>query len=60
MSRKRSAYFFPCFTWGVKNIRLGPTLPSFLTPEVVGILSDKFNIMPISTVNEDLEAILGQ
>lgn len=45
---------------GVKNIRLGPTLPSFLTPEVVGILSDKFNIMPISTVNEDLEAILGQ
>ena len=45
---------------GVKNIRLGPTLPEFLTPSVVKVLQDKFSIMPITTVDQDLAAILGQ
>jgi hydroxylamine reductase len=45
---------------GVKNIRLGPTLPEFLTPPVVKVLQDKFGIMPITTVDQDLTAILGQ
>lgn len=45
---------------GVKNIRLGPTLPEFLTPSVVKVLQDKFSIMPITTVDQDLDAILGQ
>ena len=44
---------------GIKNIRLGPSLPAFVTPAVVGILQEKFNIMPISTPDEDLKAILG-
>jgi len=44
---------------GVKNIRLGPTLPEFLTPPVVKVLQEKFNIMPITTVDQDLAAILG-
>lgn len=44
---------------GVRNIRLGPTLPAFLTPSVVDVLHEKFNIMPITTVEDDLEAILG-
>lgn len=44
---------------GIKNIRLGPSLPAFLTPAVVQILQEKFNIMPISTPEEDLKAILG-
>jgi len=44
---------------GVKNIRLGPSLPAFLTPTVVGILQEKFNLMPITTAEQDLEAILG-
>jgi hydroxylamine reductase len=44
---------------GIKNIRLGPSLPAFLTPAVVGILHEKFNIMPITTPDEDLKAILG-
>ena len=44
---------------GIKNIRLGPTLPAFVTPAVLQVLVDKFNIMPISTVEEDLKAILG-
>ena len=44
---------------GIKDIRLGPTLPAFLTPNLVKILVDKFNIMPIKTAQEDLKAILG-
>lgn len=44
---------------GIKNIRLGPTLPAFLTPNVLGVLVEKFGIKPITTPDEDLKAILG-
>lgn len=44
---------------GIKNIRLGPTLPAFVSPHVLSVLVDKFGIMPISTPEEDLKAILG-
>jgi hydroxylamine reductase len=44
---------------GIKNIRLGPSLPAFVTPAVLKILVEKFNIMPISTPTQDLAAILG-
>lgn len=44
---------------GVKNIRLGPSLPAFITPNVLKVLVDNFNIMPIKTAEEDLKAILG-
>ena len=44
---------------GIKNIRLGPTLPAFLTPNLVKILQDKTGIMPITTPDADLKAILG-
>ena len=44
---------------GVKKIRLGPTLPAFLSPNVVQVLVDNFDIMPISTVEADREAILA-
>ena len=44
---------------GIKNMRLGPTLPAFLTPNVLGFLVENFNIKPISTPEEDLKAILG-
>jgi len=43
---------------GVKNIRLGPSLPAFISPNVLNILVEKFAIKPISTVDEDLAAIL--
>jgi len=42
----------------IKNMRLGPTLPAFLTPAALKVLSEKFNIMPISTPQEDLKTIL--
>ncbi len=44
---------------GIKNIRLGPTLPAFITPNVLGVLVDKFNVMPITNVEKDLKAILA-
>ena len=44
---------------GVRNIRLGPSLPAFITPNVLDVLVKNFNIMPISTPEEDLKAILG-
>jgi hydroxylamine reductase len=44
---------------GIKNIKLGPSLPAFLTPAAVNVLVEKFNIGPISTVEDDLKAALG-
>ncbi len=44
---------------GIKNIRLGPSLPAFITPNVLKVLVDNFNVMPIKTADEDLKAILG-
>ncbi len=43
---------------GIKNIRLGPSLPAFITPDVLNVLVENFNIMPITTAQEDLNAIL--
>jgi hydroxylamine reductase len=42
---------------GVRNIRLGPKLPAFVTPEALAVLVEKFNIMPIGTVDGDLAAM---
>ncbi|MDD3435727.1 MAG: hydroxylamine reductase [Candidatus Gastranaerophilales bacterium] len=44
---------------GIKNIRLGPSLPAFITSNVLNILVEKYNIKPITTPDEDLKAILG-
>ncbi len=44
---------------GIKDIRLGPSLPAVVTPNVLDVLVKNFNIMPISTPEEDLKAILG-
>jgi len=43
---------------GIKNIRLGPSLPAFVTPNALNVLVEKFNIMPISAVEQDLAACL--
>jgi len=44
---------------GIQNIRLGPSLPAFVTPPVLNVLVDTFGLKPISTPEEDLKAILG-
>ncbi|MCP3955879.1 MAG: hydroxylamine reductase [Desulfobacterales bacterium] len=43
---------------GVKGIRLGPTLPAFLSPTVANVLIEKFDIKPIGTVEEDIAAMM--
>ncbi|MEN8262490.1 MAG: hydroxylamine reductase [Nitrospirota bacterium] len=45
---------------GIKDIRLGPTLPSFLTPNVLDFLVKNYDIKPITTPDEDLAAILKE
>jgi hydroxylamine reductase len=44
---------------GIKDIRLGPSLPAFITPNVLQTLVDNFDIKPISSADEDLKTILG-
>ncbi len=44
----------------IKNMRLGPTLPAFISPDMMKILAEKLNIMPISTPEADLKAMLGE
>lgn len=44
---------------GIKNIRLGPTLPAFVSPNVLKYLVDNFNLSPTGEVDDDLKAIFG-
>ena len=44
---------------GIKDIRLGPSLPAFITPNVLDVLVKNFAIKPITTPTEDLKTILG-
>ncbi len=44
---------------GVKNIHLGPTLPAFLSPNVVNVLVENFGIAGISSVEEDMKILVG-
>ena len=58
MNRKPSPSCCRYSTLGIKDIRLGPSLPAFITPNILKVLVDKFNIMPIKTPDEDLKAIM--
>ncbi len=44
---------------GIKNIKLGPSLPAFVSPNVLKVLVENFNIGPITNVKDDLAQILG-
>jgi hydroxylamine reductase len=41
----------------VKNIRIGPRLPAFLTPAVLKVLVDTFGLKPVGEVETDLKAM---
>jgi len=45
---------------GIEGIRLGPTLPAFVSEGVLDVLVDKFNLKPIGSVEDDVEAILEE
>jgi len=57
--QKAVAILLTLLSLGIKNIRLGPSLPAFVTPNVLAFLVQNFDIKPISTPDEDLKAILG-
>jgi len=57
--QKACAILLTLLYLGIKDIRLGPSLPAFVSPNVLNVLVEKFNIMPIKTPEEDLKAILG-
>jgi len=57
--QKAVAVLLALLSLGVKGIRLGPTLPAFLSPAVAGVLVEKFDIKPIGTVEEDVAAMLA-
>jgi hydroxylamine reductase len=57
--QKAVAILLTLLSLGIKNIRLGPSLPAFITPNVLAFLVENFGIKPISTPDEDLKAILG-
>lgn len=57
--QKAAAVLLTLLSLGIRNIRLGPTLPAFLTPDVVAILVDKFALKPIGDPAEDLAAAMA-
>jgi hydroxylamine reductase len=57
--QKAVAILLTLLSLGVKNIKLGPSLPAFVSPNVLKVLVENFNIQPISTPDQDLKAILG-
>ena len=57
--QKAVAVLLALLSLGVKGIRLGPTLPAFLSPAVVAVLVEKFDIKPIGTVEDDIKAMMA-
>lgn len=57
--QKAAAILLTLLYLGLKDIRLGPTLPAFLTPDVTKFIVDTFNLHPIATPEEDLATILA-
>jgi len=57
--QKACAILLTLLHLGIRDIRLGPSLPAFITPNVLDVLVKNYNIMPIKTPEEDLKAILG-
>ncbi len=57
--QKAVAVLLALLSLGVKGIRLGPTLPAFLSPNVASVLVNKFDIKPIGTVQGDIEAMMA-
>ncbi|MEQ8164004.1 MAG: hydroxylamine reductase, partial [Smithellaceae bacterium] len=57
--QKAVAILLTLFHLGIRDIRLGPSLPAFISPNVLDVLVKNFNIKPITTAEEDLKAMLG-
>jgi len=58
LEQKAAAVFLTLLHLGVKNIRLGPRLPAYVTPNILKVLQDRYNLMPTGTVEDDLQAMM--
>lgn len=58
--QKAVAILLSLLALGVKNIYLGPSLPAFITPDILAVLVEKYHIMPNSTPEEDIAACLAK
>lgn len=58
--QKAAAVLLTILALGLRNVRLGPSLPAFLTPSLLNVLVDKFGIQPITTADADIAAALGR
>ena len=56
--QKAVAVLLTLLSLGVKNIKLGPSLPAFVSPATLRLLVEKFNIGPVTTPDEDIAAAL--
>jgi len=57
--QKAVAIVYTLLALGVKNVRVGPTAPAFISPNNWKFIAENFNWMPIGNVDEDLKAMLG-
>ncbi len=58
--QKAVAILLTLLALGIKGIRIGPTPPAFISPNVLKVLQDKFDLKLITTADNDLKAILGK
>jgi len=59
LEQKAAAVLLTLLSMGVKNIRLGPSLPAYITPNVLDVLVQNYNIMPTGEAQADLESMMA-
>jgi hydroxylamine reductase len=59
LEQKAAAVLLTLLDMGVKNIRLGPSLPAYVTPNVLNVLVENYNIMPTGEVKEDIKNMMA-
>jgi hydroxylamine reductase len=58
--QKATAVFLTLLALGVRNVRLGPSLPGYLTPALLDILVNRFGVLPITNAQDDIKSCLDR
>mmetsp|Transcript_8370 Transcript_8370/g.15191 ORF Transcript_8370/g.15191 Transcript_8370/m.15191 type:complete len:603 (+) Transcript_8370:256-2064(+) len=59
LEQKAAAVLLALLNMGVKNIRLGPSLPAYVTPNVMNVLVENYNLMPTTNAQDDVKKIMA-
>ena len=59
LEQKAAAVLLALLNMGVKNIRLGPSLPAYVTPNVMNVLVENYNLMPTTNAQDDVRKIMA-